>query len=158
MNDIYNFRLDTSNIENDDDKHVTRQKLIKSSWNNITNYFLEKGERIKIKYWPGDVSNGYSGYGINEIYESDKNALQEMDTHDLLIVNAEINIGVKELIQKSMHEDHVYISPFFHFDIIDEKGISIFSSQDNGDNTLIFLSKKDIASIYDPLIVSLPEI
>jgi len=50
VNNIYNFRFDTSNIEESGEKYEARQKLIKDSWSNITINFLEKGRRIKLKY------------------------------------------------------------------------------------------------------------
>jgi len=149
--------LDTSNIEESEEKYYARLQMIKAFWNNITNHFLKKGKRIKLKYWPDDTHNGYSGYGIKEIDESDKNALQEIDTDELFIVNAEINNRIRDIFQKSMDEDHVFISPFFYFDIIDEEGISIFTSQDNGDNVLMFLTEQDFPFVDESLLISLPE-
>jgi len=51
----------------------------------------------------------------------------------------------------------VFISPFFYFDIIDEEGISIFTSQDNGDNVLMFLTEQDFPFVDESLLISLPE-
>ncbi|MBS4201827.1 hypothetical protein KHA93_19670 [Bacillus sp. FJAT-49732] len=157
MSNIFNFRLDTSNIEDSEEKHEARQKLIKDSWNNITNHFLKKGKRIKLKYWPDDIPSGYSEYGIKQIFESDENAYKEIDTDELHIVNAEINKRVIEFFQKNMTDNHVFISPFFHFDIINEDGIPIFTSQDNGDNLLMFLTEEDLAYIDKSLLIRIPE-
>jgi len=46
-----------------------------------------------------------------------------------------------------MHEESVFTTPFFHFDITSEEGISIFTSQDHGDNTLMSITEKEFGFV-----------
>lgn len=78
-----------------------------------------------------------------------------------MIIYAPINGTVKNLLLNSMNEEHITISPFFHFDILCEQGISVFTSQDFGENVLMFLSNEDVTKLNElidtSMLIRLPE-
>lgn len=69
----YNYKLDTSNFGESVEEYELRHQAIKDAWVKITLLLVEKGKKIRFKYWPGDIvdgNNSYSGYGINKQFYS----------------------------------------------------------------------------------------
>ena len=131
---LYNYRLDTSNPEEVERNYELKQQAIKLSWINITVYFLDKGKKARFKYWAKDVAHSNAGYRIKKLIELDTNHVQEKAEDNLSLLTVILNDGIKDFIIQSMHENHIPNSPFFHFDILNENDISIYTSQDFGDN------------------------
>lgn len=165
-NPKYNFRLNTSNTEESDQDYELQHQKLRLAWANITSLFLTKGKSLKFRYWSEDIKNensGYpnSGYGIKKISTSDDHIFYEKDTEDILILHAPLNDTIESLFFKSTKEDHITISPFFHFDILCENGLSIYTSQDFGENVLMFLNNEDLAKLAGLidkfLLIPLPE-
>jgi len=48
---------------------------------------------------------------------------------------------------EEIESEYENITPFFHFDILDQNGLSIYTSQDYGCNTLMYLSNSDIKEL-----------
>lgn len=134
---MYNMRLNTSNIETLDDKFDLRAQIIKSNWSNVTKNFLEKGSQVQFKFW-GEESD----LSIQQVLAIAEAPHFETDSDGLQVVTIDISSEIKELLLMESEESQS-ITPFFHFDILDAKGESLFSSQDNGDNTLFYLSEKE---------------
>lgn len=150
-----NFKLDTSNIEKIGEDFDSRQRSIKIAWSNLAYYFINKGKRIRLTYWPGDVGEenvGYSGYGITKLMNSAPYFQLDKKEDDLLLLTVELNTEVKEFIMKSMLEEHVHLTPFFHFDIVNKNGESIFTSQDHGESTLLYCTAYELLEITSGLV------
>ena len=162
---LYNYRLDTSNPEELERNYELKQQAIKLSWINITDFFLDRGKKARFKYWTEDVAQsnaGYSGYGIKKLIELDTNHVKEKSEDNLILLTVTLNDGIKGFIIKSMQEDHIPNSPFFHFDILNENDVSIYTSQDFGDNLLLYLTESDFERltkqhIAKSKLISLPE-
>ena len=163
---IYNFKFDTSNCESSEQEYELKHQMTRLYWANITSFFLQKGKSIKFMYWSDDIKDEYSGYpnsgyGIKKISTSDEHIFHEKVTEDIMIIHAPINGTVKNLLLNSMNEEHITISPFFHFDILCEQGISVFTSQDFGENVLMFLTNEDVTRLNElidtSMLIRLPE-
>ena len=48
---------------------------------------------------------------------------------------------------EEIDSEYENITPFFHFNILDKNGLSIFTSQDYGCNTLMYLTMSDIKEL-----------
>lgn len=159
---IYNFRLNTSNAEESEQAYELKHQMIRDYWANLTSLFLKKGKSIKFMYWAEDIedeNSGYpnSGYGIKKVARSDDRVFYEKNTDDMVILHAPLNAAIKNLILHSIKENHMTVSPFFYFDIICENGLSIYSSQDFGENVLMFLTHEDLTLVDPSILISLPE-
>ena len=159
---LYNYRLDTSNPEELEKDYQFRQQSIKRALITITTFFLEKGTKARFKYWPADAATGYSGYGIQNLIELDTDHVKGIAEDNLNLLTAILTDEIKDFIINSMQEDHITNSPFFHFDILDENDVSIYTSQDFGDNVLMFLPASDFEKltnqhIAESALISLPE-
>ena len=162
---FYNYRLDTSNPEELEKDYRLRQLTIKLAWLNINSLFLEKGKKARFKYWPGDIDNvntGYSGHGIKKLIALDTNSVSGKAEDNLNLLTVVLNDEIKGFIIKSTQEDPIINSPFFHFDILNENDVSIYTSQDFGDNVLLFLTALDFEKLTKQQImksdlISLPE-
>ncbi|QUW20493.1 hypothetical protein JSQ81_11535 [Sporosarcina sp. Marseille-Q4063] len=163
---MYNFKLDTSNLEKLEKDHGFRQQSIKRAWIAITTFFLEKGTNARFKYWPDDVTDvnttGYSGYGIKELIILDPDHIKGKAEDNLILLTVVLNDGIKDFIYKSMQEDHIMNSTFFHFDILDETDASIYTSHDFGENVLMYLTESGFEKlssqhIAESDLISLPE-
>jgi hypothetical protein len=161
---FYNYRLDTSNPEELEGDYVLRQQSIKRAWITITSFFLEKGTKARFKYWPADAANtntGYSSYGIHKLIKLDTDYVKGKAEDNLVLITVILNDEIKAFIIKST-EDLITNSPFFHFDILDENDLSIYTSQDFGDNVLMYLTESDFEKltnlhIAESALISLPE-
>ncbi|WP_146548739.1 hypothetical protein [Rummeliibacillus suwonensis] len=144
----YNYRLDNSNPEDTEDKYELRAQETKNNWNCITSFFLQKGLTISFKYWKEDVSDStsnyfFSSYGITEIMQLERHYKLCAAEDGLMLLHVALSKEVIQFIIESMKEEHDSITPFFHFDIYDYQAKSIFTSQDNGNNVLMCLSKAE---------------
>lgn len=139
---MYNVRLNTSNLEKLDDKFNQRAKAVKENWNMVTKNFLEKGFQVLFKFWDED-----SDSSIQQVLAKAKSPRFETASDGLQVVTIELTPKIKEMLVQIMPEESQSITPFFHFDILDAKGESLFSSQDHGDNTLFYLSKEERAAL-----------
>lgn len=172
MQKLFNYRLDTSNLEEEEEKSETQLQKIIGIWNQLTAYFLNKGTKITILYYEKDIIypvEGYpsTGYGIKNIISSKVQCKKEKNDDNIFELTANLNESVKNVFLKSMVEeielDYEKITPFFHFDILNENGFSIFTSQDYGDNTLMYLTEADFKELafnkkQKDFLISLPEI
>jgi hypothetical protein len=162
---IYNCRLDTSNPEELEEDFELRQQSIKRAWITITSFFLEKGTKARFKYWPADAANtntGYSSYGIHKLINLDTDYVKGKDEDNLVLIIVTLNDEIKAFIIKSKQGDHITNSPFFHFDILNENAMPIYTSQDFGDNVLMYLTESDFEKltnqhIAESALISLPE-
>ncbi len=167
MKNIYNYRLDTSNPEDLEIDFDLRSEKLKLNWVNITKYFITKGTKLRFKYWQKDLNlgdDGYSTHGIKQIIESaDNNLLIAKDDDDLTILTVNIDTKIRECFFNVLKLEYDKEAPFFHFDIVDDQDISIYTSQDYGSNVLIYLTEEDFINVTQNLInkddlISLPEI
>lgn len=138
---MYNVRLNTCNLEKLDDKFDLRAQIVKSNWNNVTKNFLEKGSQVKFKFWSENPDSS-----IQQVLAIAEAPHFETDSDGLQVVTIDISSEIKELLLIESEESQS-ITPFFHFDILDAKSESLFSSQDHGDNTLFYLSKEERAAL-----------
>lgn len=132
---MYNTRLNSSNLEELDDKFDQRAQVVKENWLKVTKYFLEKGSQVRFKFWRED-----SDSSIQKVVAKAEKPRFEIDSDGLQVVSCALTAEIKELLLMDPGESRS-ITPFFHFDILDAKGESLFSSQDHGDNTLFYLSE-----------------
>ena len=172
MQDFFNYRLDTSNPEDEEEKFEKRMKKIITIWNKVTAYFLAKGTKLTILYYENDKINpnkGYpsTGYGVKNIILSDSQFTKEENEDNLIELTVNLNEYIKKVIFKSMVEEieseYENITPFFHFEILDQNGLSIFTSQDFGCNTLMYLTMSDIKELSlneneEVFFIKIPEI
>lgn len=167
MQRIYNYRLDTSNLEDLEENFDLREEKLKLNWGNITKYFVTKGKKLKFKYWEEElnlVDGGYSTQGIKQIINAaDSDFSIEKDTDGLAILNVDISNKIYECFFNVLNQEYDKEAPFFHFDILDNKDRSIYSSQDYGSTVLIYLTEEDFIYVTHNLIskddlISLPEI
>jgi hypothetical protein len=152
---VLNLKLDTSNIEKIGEDFDSRQQLINTAWSNLAYHFINKGKRIRFTYWPGDVGEeivGYSGYGITKMMNSAPYFQLDKKGDDLLLLTVDLNAEVKEFIKKSMIEKHEHLTPFFHFDVVNNDGKSIFTSQDHGGITMVFCTAEEFSEITSGLV------
>lgn len=84
--------------------------------------------------------------------ELTNNFIQDRDEDNLIRLTINLSNKIKEVILKSVKEDQVHITPFFHFDILDENEDSIFTSHDCGDDVLMFLTELDFNEINNDLV------
>ncbi|MEK5055853.1 hypothetical protein MHH96_20905 [Niallia sp. FSL K6-0212] len=147
MTSFYNYILNLSNTEDDEDEYQRKHIQNRKDWNNITNYFLSIGSIIQFKYWKDDIlktNQGYpsSGYGIDILTTLNHESF--IDKEDgLNIISVRICDKVLDLFNKSYNKDIETITPFFHFVILDKSNVPIYTSQDFGDNVLFYLTEKD---------------
>ena len=90
MQDYFNYRLDTSNPEDEEEKFENRMQKIITIWNKITAYFIAKGTKITIFYYDNDKINpnkGYpsTGYGVKNIILSDSQSKKEKNKNKILL-------------------------------------------------------------------------
>jgi hypothetical protein len=162
---MYNYRLDTSNPEELEEDFELRQQSIKRAWITITSFFLEKGTKARFKYWPADAANtntGYSSYGIHKLIKLDTDYVKGKAEDNLILLTVTLKDEIKAFIIKGMQEDHITNSPFFHFDILNENDMPIYTSQDFGDNVLMLLTESDFEKltnlhIAESALISFPE-
>lgn len=147
----YNYKLDTSNLMESENDFLARYYRIINAWNACTLHFLNIGKKVKIKYWFTDLlmgSEGYSSHGISQLIDCSKNyELNKSPDDDLYVLTIELTPEVKQLFLASMREIHDHITPFFHFDILNSLGESIYTSQDNGVNLLMYLEDEAFEKI-----------
>lgn len=136
-------RLNSSNLEECDDKFDQRARVVKENWNTITKYFLEKGSQVQFKFWVED-----SDSSIQQVLATAEKPRFETDSDGLQVVTVALTPEIKELLLVEPGESQS-ITPFFHFDILDAKGESLFSSQDHGDNTLFYLSEEERVALVE---------
>ena len=139
---MYNTRLNSSNLEERDDKFEQRAKTVKESWTTITKYFLDKGFQVQFKFWGED-----SDSSIQQVIARVDKPQFETDSDGLKLMTVALTPEVKELLTQSELQETHLITPFFHFYILDANGESLFSSQDHGDNTLFYLSEEERAAL-----------
>lgn len=156
---LYNYRLDTSNPEKTDEKFDSRQVGIKEAWVNITLFFLEKGKSVQFQYWPEDFETSPD---IIKYISASEDTLQRIDPFQLLKLNAHLTPKIKAMIEQNVRSNRSTISPYFHFDILNEKEESIYTSQDFGDNTLLCLKEFELNKLAATfsgthVFISLPE-
>ena len=135
---MYNARLNSSNLEKINDKFDQRAHVVKENWLKVTKYFLEKGFQVRFKFWGED-----SDSSIQQVIAKAEKPRFETDSDGLQVVTIALTPEVKELLTQSELQETHLITPFFHFDILDAEGGSLFSSQDHGDNTLFYLSAEE---------------
>lgn len=138
---MYNTILNSSNLEECDDKFDQRAHVVKENWKTITKYFLDKGFQVQFKFWGED-----SDSSIQQVIARVDKPRFETDSDGLQVVTIDLTSEIKELLLMEPEESQS-ITPFFHFDILDVKGESLFSSQDHGDNTLFSLSEEERAAL-----------
>ncbi|WP_299515276.1 hypothetical protein [uncultured Rummeliibacillus sp.] len=156
MNDFFNYRLDTSNLEDKEGNLGNRMQRVIGIWNKLTVYFLTKGTKLTIHYYDNDIiypKKGYpsTGYGVKNIILSESQCKRIENEDNLIELTISLNESIKNIIFKSMVEEidseYENITPFFHFNILDKNGLSIFTSQDYGCNTLMYLTMSDIKEL-----------
>ena len=135
---MYKNKLNTSNLESLDDKFDQRTQVVKENWNKVTKYLLEKGTQVQFKFWEEE-----SDSSIQLVIAKAEKPRFETDSDGLQVVTIALTPEVKELLTQSELQETHLITPFFHFDILDAEGGSLFSSQDHGDNTLFYLSAEE---------------
>lgn len=172
MRELFNYRLDTSNPEEEEEKFEIRMQKVIHIWNRLIAYFLDKGTKITLLYYEADNVNpneGYpsTGYGIKNVILSGFQCEKEKNEDNLIKLTASLNESIKKIFIKSMVEEieseHENITPFFCFDILYKNGQSIFSSQDYGCNTLMYLTDSDFKEFtfseeQKHFFINLPEI
>ncbi|WP_042475609.1 hypothetical protein [Bacillus ndiopicus] len=85
----YNFRLDTSNKYDSEEKYNERNTQIEEAWKAFTGYFLEKGSKVAFKYWTEDTIYGdkrYSSCGIKAFLNSSEEHHIHTDCDNLTIL------------------------------------------------------------------------
>lgn len=120
--------------------------------------FLKKGHKISLKYWEADNSHrdkGYSSYGVDFFLQSYE-ALS-MDTDGLMLLTTFITPSIQRKVLENTGDMSEKITPFFHINIVDKFGNEIYSSQDFGDNLLLFLTEHDLKLLDKKIPLSMLE-
>ncbi|MCT6923720.1 hypothetical protein [Metasolibacillus sp.] len=155
---MYNFRLDTSNRQIEQDQYIQRQQEIKKAWYTLTEFLFKKGHKISLKYWAADnrhSDKGYSSHGVNLFLQSYE-ALS-MDSDGLMILTTSITPSIQRKVLENTDDMSEKITPFFHINIVDHFGNEMYSSQDFGDNLLLFLTEYDLKLLAKEIPLSMLE-
>lgn len=160
----YTYRLNTSVPIHMDESSELRLGKIKVLWCQLAFLFFEKGTSLTFKYWSGDLSvrNGHSSYGIKKIKKLAHQTNLTIDFDGLSLLQVDLNADVKNYVLQSIHRSERCLSPFFYFDVLDEKGNSLCTVQDFGSSILLVLTVSDlrilVADGFDlNFLISLPE-
>ncbi|MDN7240843.1 hypothetical protein QWY14_03530 [Planococcus sp. N028] len=160
----YTYRLDTGIPFDLEEIKELRERKIKVLWCQLAFLFFEKGRALQLKYWPGDLAmkDGYSSFGIADIKQLANQTNQTIDLDGLCILRVDLTDHVKNFVLHNIHKSEGRLSPFFHFEVLDEAGESLCTSQDFGSAILMALTVSDmrllVADGFDlNFLISLPE-
>ncbi|TWT25889.1 hypothetical protein [Planomicrobium sp. CPCC 101110] len=160
----YTYRLDTSLPMDEAETIELRSGKIKVLWCQLAFLFFEKGTSVTFKYWSGDLAarNGYSSFGIKEAKKLAKKYNLTIDFDGLSLLKVDLNPEMKDYVLHQIQKCENQLSPFFHFDVLDEEGESICTAQDFGTSILVALNISDLrilaADGFDlNFLISLPE-
>lgn len=157
----FTHRLDTSYTH----ESVERVKTLQSLWRTLMKYFVEKGNKVKVKYWPGDlvIPHSLSSFGIKSIekHAISKQSLVNLDMEEIICpLNNETTQIIFQEATDNYGKDSV--SNWFNIKILDKEDNSILCSQDFGDTLLVSLLNEDIIRLNEmgfstDYLITLPE-
>ena len=145
MDRWFTHRLDSRTIGG-------RLETVKRFWRILAKYYLNLGDRIKIKYWPKDlelpVELAFSAYGIRELQDHVLSR-READHHLMEIIVGPIDNWIIELVIGEDSQSRSNICPWFDLSILDQMGNLLFYSHDNGAGTLMKLDENGLRILVD---------
>lgn len=80
-----------------------------------------------------------------------------MDTDGLMLLTTFITPSIQRKVLENTGDMSEKITPFFHINIVDKFGNEIYSSQDFGDNLLLFLTEHDLKLLDKKIPLSMLE-
>ena len=124
-----------------------RHHKVKTFWRILAEYFLIHGNRLKIRYWPGDLDLpehlAYSAYGIRTLQKYViSNRVTEDDTMEIIV--GPINNEVIDLVLGETTQPFSSICPWFDLSILDQQDNILFYSHDHGAGTLMKLTEDSL--------------
>ncbi len=144
----YTHRYDTSNIYESSE----RDNCLKKAWIILSHYFCRKACQMNFRYWPGDYE-----LSQNPDYVSTTLGLKSLLQYITKVSEIdhcmeEISVPViAETIQILLQENNTNIinlvSPWFHVELINTDGDTIFYSGDYGSDILMILTDYDIQQL-----------
>lgn len=157
----FTHRLNTTNKE----RTIDRDKILKSLWHSLMEYNIEKGEKIKVTYWPADLAipHSLSSFGIKllEKHVISRRSLSDLNMEEII---CPLNDETAKIIFHEENDNYgkALISNWFKIEIVDKEGRSILYSEDFGDNLLVSLSKNDVVRLNEmgfcvDFLITLPE-
>lgn len=160
----YTYRLNTNALEGMSGNSELTERKIKVLWFQLAFLFFEKGRSLLFKYWPGDLASAdsYSAFGIPVIKELATQVQLTADIDGLCMLEVDLNRNVKNFVLHNIHTYEKGLSPFFHFDVLDENGESLCIVHDFGESILMVLTVADMRQLVGDgfdlnFLISLPE-
>ena len=142
---MFTHMFDTTNPQ----ASIERENELRKKWLKITAFFMQKGSKISLIYWPNDFSvvkeHQHSIYGITDLQLFKEKILTVENNMENMFCN--ISDEVKNIVLQYIPSDTETLVPWFHLNIINQSDEIIYSSQDKGSAVLVKLLPGDMNSL-----------
>ena len=126
-----------------------RLKNVKISWRLLAKFFLLRGDKLSLKYFPGDVKNEgdlCTAFGIAKL---EKYVITKCGTSDHTIqITCPLILEVSNIVLDKNFNPNL-ICPCWDLEVINKEGRTIFYSHDWGSGTLLELTQKDLEILLE---------
>jgi hypothetical protein len=119
---------------------------------NLLLYFLDKSQKLVLKYWPSDFNlpdeQETSVFGVNKL-KPFATEIREMPQFGMEVLICEVNSETRNIIVEDMKQAEERIMPWYYLELLDQRRMILLLIAEHGNDVLMNLSDQDLHALRE---------